>query len=545
MQSSTADDVFTDVVNDMMKELHSLSLATRTIHHLLVNNIGSPVLAEIRHLTLTYLHTKELVALLPILAEMVNLTSLALPDSPLSPDHLKFLFTECPGLSKLQSLDLSASQKLMSEDLQLLSQSTTLLNLTSLNFSRCRRLAASRTPAPPESGSCFGNRPAGFAGFGSFGATPKPEAGSSGLIALLSSPVVKNLTHLNLDGSPIKDPLVQITIATSPYLSNLVSLDLSGCKLHANAITAFAASTTLVNLTHLSLSGKYLGDELFSQLFSPTSPLAKKLQSLKLEDTTITVSSLELLNKASPHLIELMLGENRRLGSDAAAFIAAHMPNLIKLDLSQCDIKDAGYISLAESTALSNLRELSLDRNGAETESVIALVNSPVMANLTHLALVHTHCGPEVLTAIAQSPAMSNLQHLNCNYNGVGDEAVIALAQSTTLTTLTWLDLGNNGIEEEGIEALCTSPVVSKLKYLDLEQSSAGNSIAAALAAPSSTLRNLTELCLAACDLNEEGVLQLLATRNLDQLDTLVLHENSIDDDLAHDVYQARFDGGN
>jgi hypothetical protein len=403
-----------------------------------------------------------------------------------------------------------------------LAQTTALTNLTSLNFSGCgiARARADAGPSQCEQG-------------------PKD---SNGLVSLLSSPVVKNLTHLNLGYAGITDPLVYTTIATTPHLSNLVSLELSANRISSAAVVALAASTTLINITHLNLFWNALGDELIAQLFSPPSLLATKLQALNLGHTNITVSSLQVLSQASPHLTELILNGNDKLGPEGAAFIAAHMPNLTKLDLAFCNIEDEGYTALAASTALTNLCELNLNGNKPRVESVIALMESHALVSLTDLDLTNTHNGPNVLIAVVQSPSMSKLQRLKCGQNVLGDVGVIALAQSTTLQNLTRLDLYKTGIGSDGVKALCTSPVVSKLAYLRLDSNPVGNSIAEALAAPSSTLYSLVELSLEGVNMDDEGVLQLLTTPNLDQLNVLGVR-GSATSNIIKDLYRSRFDG--
>jgi hypothetical protein len=535
---STHSDVFTEVINDLLKELSPLPHSSQTILGLLTNNLDSPVLAKIQHLSLSQLNVNQMATLLPALAQMTSLISLALTYCDASPDHFKFIFTECSALSKLQSLDLRGVRQLMSEDFQLLSQSTTITNLTSLNLTGCENIFSSRATTSPQSGP-------GFAGFGSFGDNP----GSGGLAALLSSPVVKNLTHLHLRVFHIKGPdlLPYDTIAQSPFLSNLVSLDLAGHSPDkVKFVTAFAASTTLTNLTHLSLPQAQLRDDLVAQLLSPPSLLAKKLRSINLGDANITVRSLQVLLDASPHLTELVLTTRSwDLRSAGVQFIATNMPNLTKLDLSFCKIADDGCAALAASTTLTNLRELNLNANRIGTESLIALVNSPAMANLTELNLKRTHEGHQVLTAIAQSAAMSKLQRLVFGSNQVGDEGAIALAESTTLTNLTSLDLTTNDIGPEGVKALCTSPVVSKLTSLNLSfNQRISTAIAPALAAPSSTLYNVVDLNLSNCSLTDAGMSQLLATPNLAQLNSLVVcSTTTAASNSTRAVYRARFEG--
>jgi Leucine-rich repeat (LRR) protein len=194
---------------------------------------------------------------------------------------------------------------------------------------------------------------------------------------LSSSPVVKNLTHLDLGRARITAPEVLTTIATSPHLSNLVSLDLFNNKVDSDTATSFAASTTLTNLTHLALSGDVVDDEFIAQLFSTSSPISSKLRSFSLTGTKTTVSSLEVLLKACPYLTELIIAMNAAFGPAETTFIATQMPNLTKLELSHCTLSGPDYAILAASTTLTNLRELSLHGNLAQPESIAVWATPP------------------------------------------------------------------------------------------------------------------------------------------------------------------------
>jgi hypothetical protein len=74
MTTPTHTDAFTDVINDLMKELHTLP-HNANILHLLTNNLGSPTLAGIQHLSLSHLNTHQMTTLLPALGEMAGLAS--------------------------------------------------------------------------------------------------------------------------------------------------------------------------------------------------------------------------------------------------------------------------------------------------------------------------------------------------------------------------------------------------------------------------------------------------------------------------------------
>jgi hypothetical protein len=608
MSAPIHNDLFTEVVNSLMEELYPLPYGRNIILSLLAKNLDSPILPEIHRLSLPKFNTKRVASLLPALAKMSSLTSLALPYCAASPDHIKFLFTECPALSKLQSLDLTSVKELKSEDLHLLSQSTTLANLTSLNLTGCSTTIA-RAPVSRHNSD-------GFVGFGSFGGTAAllsqtdedddglgeddeddydadededPEEDheydadyddyydadnydakndydhyggdndededSSGLIALLSSPVLKNLTHLDLGNARLTTQAF-IALATSPHLTNLLFLNLSNNMINADVVASLAASVTLTNLTHINLANIFLGDKFLTQLFSPPSLLAKKLQSLDIgcrsinssfyravnsDHFNITISSLGVLLKASPHLNELILAGNYCLGAKAAKLIAANMPNLTKLDLHRCGVSNEGITALATSTALTNLRELDLSCNHASEETYIAFVNSPVMANLTHLKLNNIQCH-DILPAIARSPSMSKLQHLEFGSNQIPDGEVFALSRSTTLTNLTWLNLCSNLIKFEAISYLCDSPVVSNLTHLDLSYCQWLEAVAEPFAAPSSKLYKLRHLVLNVTNLLDDGVLKLLSTPNLDQLDVLEIEHNGTTP-LIQALYRTRFDG--
>jgi hypothetical protein len=340
-------DVFTEVINDLMQELHALPYSTDIIYRLLRKNLSSPILAHIHHLSFSKLTSRSIDVILQALAKMPHLNSLSLSRCGLHPTQFKELFTQCPSLSNLQSLDLSWVAELASDDLLLLSQSTTSTSLTSLNFERCKltasRTAAAAMPKPPKVDL---DDPYAWK---TPDAVVVPPKDSGGLIALLSSPVVKNLEHLNLSHTDIGDNSVAIALATSPYLTNLASLDLTYASFKTAGFTALAATTTLSNITHLNLSWLgSLGHDAIAELFSSASLLPTKLQSLNLDNHNISLPSLEVILEASPYLTELSL-KGSRLRAEGIRSIAAHSSNLTKLNLSDCGLEEEGYAVLAES----------------------------------------------------------------------------------------------------------------------------------------------------------------------------------------------------
>jgi hypothetical protein len=401
MSAPIHSDVFADVINSLMQELHPLARSFDTIFHLLAHNTNSPVLAEIQQLSLSWLNAKKMAALLPAFTKMVQLTSLSLTWCKFSPNHLQFLFTECPALSKLQFLSVERAM-VSSQDLLLLSQSTTITNLTSLSLKGCS-ITESRGNSQSH----------GFSSFGGFSSGTSTD--SHALAVLFSSPVVKNIAHLDLHYINIT-PEVFMTIATSPHLTKL---DLSYCYIGNEGYAALAASTALTNLRELKLSNNYL-----------------------LEPAAI----IALVN--SPV-----------------------MANVTHLDLTKTHRGPEVLAAIAKSPSMSKLQHLRVEDNAIGNEGVIALAQSTTLTNLTSLDLTSNRISSVGINALCTSPVVSKLESLRLDSNFEINNSVAATLASPSSTLYSIIDLILCSVkwDDKALAQVLTTPNFDQLRTLVLD----------------------------------------------------------------------------
>jgi hypothetical protein len=214
----------------------------------------------------------------------------------ISPAGVAFIATEMPRLTKL-SLD---SCVIKNDGFAALATSTTLTNLRHLNLT-----------------------------------WNQTYAGLQSIIALINSPIVANLTHLDLTGTN-KGPEVLVAIAQSPALSNLQHLKFSNNQTGDKAIIELSQSTTLTSLISLDLGHNHIGPSGFKALC--TSPVVAKLTSLN-------------------------LNYNKDLGNSVATVLAA------------------------PSSTLYSLTELHLEETGLRDDAVLQLLATPNLVQLASLKI--------------------------------------------------------------------------------------------------------------------------------------------------------------
>jgi uncharacterized protein (TIGR02996 family) len=169
------------------------------------------------------------------------------------------------------------------------------------------------------------------------------------LAALLKSPTLEGLEHLDLNGNDLGDEGVR-ALAECPHLSGLKGLHLNRNKVGDAGVQALAADAYLASLTFLELSGNEIGDE-------GARALAE-----------------------SPHLTrlrELHLGSNKVGDAGARALAAsAHLAGLAELVLYVNEIGAAGARALVGSPYLQKLGKLYLNQNRLSAATRKALEQS-------------------------------------------------------------------------------------------------------------------------------------------------------------------------
>ena len=200
--------------------------------------------------------------------------------------------------------------------------------------------------------------------FGEF----RGERNAAGAIALAGSPIVGELTELNLGGNDF-GPEGVTALARSPGLTKLTALKLSKVGAEASGARALADALNLAGLTVLDLEGNSIGHEGAAAL------------------------------AGSPHLtklVELGLGSNE-IGDDGARALAesANLAHLTKLSLARSGIGSTGAQALAACPRLAGLTELDLSENPIGPDGALALAESLHLTKLENLILREAEVGPE------------------------------------------------------------------------------------------------------------------------------------------------------
>lgn len=207
-------------------------------------------------------------------------------------------------------------------------------------------------------------------------------------------------------------------------------------------------------------------------------------------------------------------------------FAAAHLKDLVELDLSINFVTAEGLVELAQSDAVqvSNLRALSLEDNRLKDPGGAAIAGSGNFARLEWLNLSWNEIGLETARALGQGAILENLRFLNLERNYIDEESVAALFSGQGLSRLEALNLASNKLGDEGTAALAEAQTPATLKTLWLSNNSIDDAGAAALGA-STRLSALESLYIGRNYFKEDGAKLLYERQAFPHLKNLVLRE--------------------
>lgn len=204
------------------------------------------------------------------------------------------------------------------------------------------------------------------------------------------------------------------------------------------------------------------------------------------------------------------------------------LSQITSLGLSYLGVTPFQLSSLLASPHLRNLTDLDLGGNEPGTELVRAVVESPIWPRLRTLELASCEVDDEGLELIAGGSQPLALRTLNLEGSQCTERGLKALARSGNFKQLTSLNLGGIALTAEGVAALAQASWVSQLETLSLKQCSIDQSIAEELA--KWPVRNLRQLVLGSCDLEDEAVITLAKSSLLSNVDELELPYNKLTD---------------
>jgi Ran GTPase-activating protein (RanGAP) involved in mRNA processing and transport len=348
------------------------------------------------------------------------------------------------------------------------------------------------------------------------------------------------------------------TLLRIPF-NQLSRLNLSRCRLGADAVRHLAQSDLVAQLHALILRGNAFHDQGVENLLSWANLDA--LRVLDLGECSLGAASAALLGATSfPGLTHLVLPGNYFGDASCAELLRnVGLRNLVELDLSECGAGQESADVLGLSTPLTALRKLSLSGCSFQHTHLFSLLASPRLdrlesINLADLYLLWDEESWQEPAKMPTTPLDVDLSALRGNDDPVGellgrplarrlgrlrlgqtgDTATLleTLNTSEHLTALRGLELTGRYLDADERHGLLGCPRLEQLTSLVLDDCALTDEGVIHLAW-SPRLRNLTRLSLRGCRCGADGAKALAQSPYLTNLRHLDLRDNSIGDEGA------------
>jgi len=319
------------------------------------------------------------------------------------------------------------------------------------------------------------------------------------------------LTNLNLSYNRLETKGTQIVINAIRKFSTLTHLNLCN-NLCNNFCIDFEGEDSLRKLTHLNLSGNYIGSE-GAKMLSRMLANNEVLTYLNLYANNIGTEGTESLTRAIlfnlTHL-DLSLNNIRSEGATSLAEMLKQCdkPLLSHLNLATNRLGSKGAIKLVSelekcpSLTYLNFSGIQLGLEGAKGLSRMFSQNNPI---LSYLNLSYNKIGPKGAASIAKM--ISNctlLKHLHLKSNGFGPKGVKSLLPMIKKCSLLFeLDLSNNDIRSEGVKSLV--PIIENCSLSKLVLSNNDIRSEGAIYLAEIKWKNLLHLDLACNSIEQKG----------------------------------------
>jgi uncharacterized protein (TIGR02996 family) len=265
------------------------------------------------------------------------------------------------------------------------------------------------------------------------------EIDSTGLLALIRSPMWQSLRWLDLSRNPLGTAGAR-ALAEAPQPAQLHTLLLADVDLEDAAAEVVGKIPWLGELSQLDLSGNPMRRGL-AMLRNIT---GDRIRKLSLAHTGMERSEAAALGRFWARLVHLDLAGNP-LGDAAIERFAGtrEAAALQTLRLADCNLGDLG-LELLAAARCPRLRVLDLAGNTIGPGAIAELLQAPCMQRVSSLDLSRCKVTGDALAVLAKTRVPPSLARLDLRGIEFTEQQLVMLADSPTLATIAKIQLEGN-----------------------------------------------------------------------------------------------------
>ena len=256
-------------------------------------------------------------------------------------------------------------------------------------------------------------------------------------------------------------------------------------------------------LVRLRIGGNHTVGRRFAEQLA-TWPGARSLERLELgtafvdydsgyfSDPTLRAEGARVLAAARFARVRVLELDRQRIGSDGLADLVHALPELRELSARACEIADVACLEAAQGPAIVRL---DLSDNELRGEGARAIARAPRLAALEALALETCELGPDAVGALVEAPCWRTLRTLDLSKNAVGVDGLLAFAEAPRPPHLHTLRLADADLHADAGGILASIEWLPALLAIDLSRNDLGGRavpVVKRLAAAGSQTRKLS-----------------------------------------------------
>jgi len=208
-------------------------------------------------------------------------------------------------------------------------------------------------------------------------------------------------------------------------------------------------------------------------------------------DPTLRAEGARVLASARFTKIRALELDRQRIGSDGLAELVLALPALRELSARACEVSEVACFEWAEGPPIVRL---DLSENELRAEGARALMRAPRLAAVEALALETCELPPNAVGAIVEAPCWRTLRTLDLSKNPIGVDGLLAFAEAPAPPHLHTLRLADADLHADAGGILASIEWLPSLLAFDLSRNELGGRavpVAKRLAAPGSRTRKL------------------------------------------------------